>query len=113
MLARHLDARGAASIDRRVLLIHGLELRPVAGCADVTERRVPRLEARQALCRVGAEARLGMLAIVDDVDRIVELLLHDILDRLLHPAIQRRAIDCLSIVSGDELPGEVEWTREA
>ena len=60
------------------------------------------LEAAEPLVDVGDEARLGVFAVVDDVDAELDLLLHDLLHRARQPRRARGLVDRLALLLGRE-----------
>ena len=60
------------------------------------------LEAAEPLVDVGDEARLGIFAVVDDVDAELDLLLHDLLHRARQPRARAGLVDRLALFLGRE-----------
>src|SRR5260221_2259470 len=58
------------------------------------------LEAAETFVDVGDEARLAELAVVDDVDAELDLLVHDLGDRPAQPRGVRLLIDALALLLG-------------
>ena len=65
------------------------------------------LEAAQPLVDVGDEARLGVFAVVDDIDAELDLLLHDLLHRAGQPRRAPGLVDGLALLLGREHVQEI------
>ena len=70
-------------------------------------------EAGEPILDVGGIARLRHLAVVDEVDAGLGLLLHHLGDRRAHARRQRRAVDRHALLLGVHHPDEVVRSRQA
>ena len=71
------------------------------------------LKAADALVQVEVEARLGLLAVTDDVDAVRHLLVHDLLDGGLDPRGEDVGVVGLAVDLGVEHRPQIRGTRQA
>src|SRR5260370_27787942 len=113
------DGRGA----NHVVLPRGHVARPVElrkgfGLARTSPRALPRhlgidLEADETIFDLGDEARLAELAVVDDVDAQLDLLVHDLGDRPAQPRGVRLLVHALALLLGLDHVEQIGGTRQA
>ena len=96
----------------RAVAVESRERNVLAG-ASFAGRGRDRLEARQAIGRIGLEACLRLFAVADDIDAEVGLCLHDGSDRLGGLAGQFAGVIRLPCHSGKQQRGERIGTRQA
>ena len=70
------------------------------------------LEAAEPLIDVSDEARLGVFAVVDDVDAELDLLADDLLDRARKPCAAGRLVDRLALLARQQSVEQVGRSRQ-